>query len=107
MDLRVDDQHLAYPFDPKMFSGPKIRRLLKYADSAQSGFEKGVPRTDLAADLSDRFGRINDRGAGVAAEGEEICIADDDQIGSRCGCEGQHRVVRAIGSSAPAKAADR
>src|SRR6202011_6077781 len=39
MDLRVDDQHLAYPFDPKIFSRPRIRRSLKSVDSAQSSFK--------------------------------------------------------------------
>ena len=31
--------------------------------------------------------------AGMAAEGEEIGVAGDDQIGLRCGCEGQDPVV--------------
>jgi hypothetical protein len=25
MNLAIDDQHLAYPFDPKVFSCPRIR----------------------------------------------------------------------------------
>ena len=47
----------------------------------------------LAADAGDGFGRIDDRDAGMTAEGEKIGIAGDDQVGLRCGCEGQHRVV--------------
>jgi hypothetical protein len=40
MDLRVDDQHLASPFDPKILSCPRIRRSLKSADSAQAVSER-------------------------------------------------------------------
>jgi hypothetical protein len=35
-----------------------------------------------AADAGEGFGRIDDRDAGIAAEGEEIGIAGDDEVGS-------------------------
>jgi hypothetical protein len=55
-----------------------------------------MPFTSRAADAGDGFGRVDDRDAGMAAEGEEVGIAGDDQVGSRCGREGEHRVVRGI-----------
>ena len=39
------------------------------------------PSTSLIADAVDGFGRIDDWDAGMAAEGEEIGVASDDQIG--------------------------
>jgi hypothetical protein len=41
-------------------------------------------------------GRVDNRDAGMAAEGKQIGITGDDQIGLRCDCESQHRVVRGI-----------
>jgi hypothetical protein len=51
MNLSIGDQHLAYPFDPKIFSCSRIRRSLKSADSPQSGFRKGRFRRALSGHL--------------------------------------------------------
>jgi hypothetical protein len=50
----------------------------------------------LAVDAGNGFGRIDDGDAGIAAKGEEIGIAADDQVDLRCGSKREHCVVRRI-----------
>jgi hypothetical protein len=52
----------------------------------------GVP-TNLAADAGDGLDRVDDRDARTVSKGEEIGIAGDDQIGSRCGGRECERLV--------------
>jgi hypothetical protein len=45
------------------------------------------PSTGLAAEAGDSLGRVDNRDAGMPAEGEQIGITGDDQIRLRCGRE--------------------
>ena len=72
-----------------------VRAALQFGVDAARRLElEGAGRGDIkafdaagydlqsAADAGEGFGRIDDRDAGIAAEGEEIGIAGDDEVGS-------------------------
>jgi len=57
VNLAIGDQHRAHPFDPKIFSRPRIRCSSESADSAQSGFRQSRLRRPAADGCEPHGGR--------------------------------------------------